>query len=45
LVYPTAVEGSLLVAKVRLSVNLTTPTIEQVIAKMQSANIQVMRAP
>jgi hypothetical protein len=36
------VEGSLLVAKVRLSVNLTTPTIEQVIAKMQSANIQLL---
>jgi len=37
-----AVEGSILVAKVRLSVNLTTPTIEQVMAKMQSANLQLL---
>jgi len=37
-----SVEGSFLVAKVRLSVNLTTPTIEQVMAKMQSANLQLL---
>ena len=41
-VLKTRVEGQVLVVELRLSVNLTSPTIENVVSKMRSAHLQLI---
>lgn len=41
-VLKTRVEGQVLIVELRLSVNLTTPTIEHVVSKMRSAHLQLI---